>query len=200
MDSKQLRDILQQINPLLDACVGCDESLKDVVSALRMELVLRTATSRLDDYFTLIPVPAKRGVGIVQKDIANKVGFNRYKSKIQQMACEHVGNREDTVMIAPCGSGKSMAFVYAALNSGGKVNIVIEPLNAIIKSQLVELEYLSAHMDIEQLYNEEEAKEKRVLSSYNRMQMIVNETKVSTVELSRSRDMTLTNFSPSPCR
>ena len=44
-------------------------------------------------------------------------------------------------MIAPCGSGESMTFVYAALNSGGKVNIVIEPLNAIMKSQLTELEY-----------------------------------------------------------
>ena len=69
-----------------------------------------------------------------------------------------------------------------ALNSGGKVNIVIEPLNAIIKSQLVELQYLSSYIDIEQLYSEDEAGEQRVLSSYNRMQMIIDDTKVSTTE------------------
>ena len=170
-----------------DAHAGCNVSLSYSVSA-----------SRLDDSFTLIRVPAKRGVmGMMRKEFAQKVGFTRYKSMIQQMACEHVANREDTVMIAPCGSGKSMTFVHAALNSGGKVNIVIEPLNAIIKSHLIELQYLSAHIDIEQLFSEKEARERQVLSSYYRMQMIINDAKVSTIERSRSRDTSLTIVSHS---
>ena len=182
VDSELLYETLQKMSPLLDACEGCDESLKDSVSALRKELFSRTATSRLDDFFTLIRVPSKMEGGIVKRQYAKVVGYSRYKSKIQQLACEHVPNREDTVMIAPCGSGKSMAFVHAALNSGGRVNIVIEPLNAIIKSQLIELGYLSNYIDIEQLYSEEDARERHVPSSYNRIQTIINETKVSPVE------------------
>jgi hypothetical protein len=40
----------------------------------------------------------------------------------------------------------------------GRINIVIEPLNAIIKSQLRELAYLLPHLRMEQLFNEEEAR------------------------------------------
>ena len=182
------------INPLPDVSMGYSDTLMDPMSDLRREL----ETVRLDDHFTFIRVPATGEVGMVEKEFATMVRCSRYKSKIQQLACEHVANPEDTIVIAPCGFGKSMAFVYAALNSGGKVNIVIEPFNAITKSQLMELEYLSAYMDMEQLFTEEEAREKQVLSSYNRMQMIVNKSKVSTIAHSQSRDMSVTDFSP--CR
>ena len=72
---------------------------------------------------------------------------------------------------------QSMVFVQAALRAGG-VNIVIEPLNAIIKSQLRELKYLSPYISMEQLLSEEEAKYQRSPSTVNRLQIIINEVKV----------------------
>ena len=72
--------------------------------------------------------------------------------------------------------------MHAALCCGGKVNIVIEPLNALIKSQLAELSKFSAYLDIEQLFTEDEARTRKVPSSFNRLQIIINETKVSRVD------------------
>ena len=141
----------------------------------------KLSSARLEDYFTLAPVSSQHATRklIANKEDVTKVGFERYKSPLQQLACEHVSHRQDTVMIAPCGSGKSLVFVQAALMSG-KINIIIEPLNEIIKSQLRELEYLSPHLDMEQLFNNEEARSRRVPSSYDRLQMLINKTKVST--------------------
>jgi hypothetical protein len=51
----------------------------------------------------------------------------------------------------------------------GRINIVIEPLNAIIKSQLRELAYLLPHLRMEQLFNEEEARSRRVPASYRQV-------------------------------
>jgi DEAD/DEAH box helicase len=176
VNAKSLHGIFKELNPLLDKSIQFDESLENTVESLRKELLFRTATARLGDYFVLKQVPRIDKGGII-KEFAVEIGFNRYKSKIQQLACEHSIKCQDTVMIAPCGSGKSMVFVQAALRSGG-VSIVIEPLNAIIKSQLRELKYLSPHISMEQLLSEEEAKHQRSPSSINRLQIIINEVKV----------------------
>ena len=182
VDSKRLYETLKLLEPLLNRCVEYDESLSNIVAAFRKEIFLRTATARLDDYFDIKHVPGACGGPVIRDEYA-KLGFPRYKSKIQQLACEDVvASREDTIVIAPCGSGKSLAFVHAALCCGGKVNIVIEPLNALIKSQLAELSKFSAYLDIEQLFTEDEARTRKVPSSFNRLQIIINETKVSRVD------------------
>jgi hypothetical protein len=176
INATSLYGIFQELNPLLDQSVHFDQSLEHTVATLRKELLLRTATARLNDYFTLKKVPRIDKGGLI-KEFSVEIGYNRYKSKIQQLACEHSVKRQDTIMIAPCGSGKSMVFVQAALRSGG-VSIVIEPLNAIIKSQIRELKYLSPFISMEQLLSEDEAKHQRSPSTINRLQMIINEVKV----------------------
>ena len=172
-----IHEAMRKIQPLLEE-LDQEPTLKDAVSSFQKTLLAYTVSARLEDYFSLGRPKMRRG-GCLRTEYATKVGFERYKSPLQQLACEHVSHRQDTVMIAPCGSGKSLVFVQAALMSG-KINIIIEPLNEIIKSQLRELEYLSPHLDMEQLFNNEEARSRRVPSSYDRLQMLINKTKVST--------------------
>ena len=188
VESKHLYEHLCTLEPWLEKCVQCDASLKSAVSSFKKELLSRTTTSRLGDYFSLHLLKNKQRGRNVEEHYAAKLRIQRYKNKIQELACRQAANREDkrdTIVIAPCGSGKSMVFVEAALRSGG-VNIVIEPLNSIIKSQLMNLRHLSPDLQIEQLFSEEEANIRQVLGSRDRLQKILNDIKVSAVEYRRS--------------
>jgi superfamily II DNA helicase RecQ len=81
-------------------------------------------------------------------------------------------------MIAPCGYGKSLVFVFSALQRKG-VHIVVEPLNAIIKSQLRDLSSFAQVIHIEQLLNEEDAKCQRSHRASDRLQEILNDIKTN---------------------
>jgi hypothetical protein len=177
LPSVHILEALRAMQPWLEKCLKYEPTLKDAVSSFQKALLAKTVHARLEDYFTLAPVSSQqRRSDSNKKDVTN-VGFERCNSPLHQLACDHILNRHDTVLIAPCRSAKRMLFVQAALMSG-KINIIIEPLNTIIKRHLRELEYLLPHLDMEQLFKEDEARSRRVSKSYDRLQILIDKTKV----------------------
>jgi hypothetical protein len=172
-----MRENWTLLQPLLENCVGCDPSLKGYVEGFKKAMQVRTVEARLEEFFRIIPSKGSGG------PLASKfLGIEKnYKTKIQELACIQAASEEDmrdTVMIAPCGYGKSLVFVSAAVGRGG-VHIVVEPLNAIIKSQLRNLNAFADVLQVEQLLNEEDAKHQRSHRAGDRLQEILNDIKMN---------------------
>jgi hypothetical protein len=178
LPSVHILEALRAMQPWMDKCLEYDPSLKDAVSSFQKALLAKTVTARLEDYFSFIPLSSQPRESDSNDEDATNVGFKHCTSSFHHLACDCISNRKDTVIIDPCGYQKGMLFVQTALLVG-KINFVIEPFNTIIKSHLSELEHLSPHLRMEQLFNEEEARSRRVPASYDRLQLLINETKVS---------------------
>jgi hypothetical protein len=172
--AEKLRTISQDIAPLLQLCEEQDPTLlKQPALVLRDGLLRSTALSRLEDHFEIHIVDQRAGDNM-EKTWATMLPFHRYKSRIQQLACKHaVGQHNDTVLIAPCGAGKSLTFIQTALKSKG-LHLVVEPLNTIIKSQLQELKHYT-NLEIAQLYNEHEATARREPRARDKLTTILND-------------------------
>lgn len=172
----ELHDNFSNLDPLLDNCVNCDSSLSDLIAHFRKEVKLRTRQTRLEECFETAILPGKKRGGRIGK-VAKSLNITHYKSKLQQLACQQAASLDDmrdVVTIAPCGSGKSLVFVMAALLHGG-VNIVVQPLNAIIMSQMKDLSVHNNVLNIEQLFNEVDAKREHKPRAGDRLQILLNE-------------------------
>ena len=179
LPSFHILEALRAMQPWMDKCIEYEPTLKDAVSSFQKAILAKTVTARIEEYVSVTLVSSEPQERDRNMDDAMNVGFKHCMSSLQKLACDHVSSRQDTVIVDPRGYDKGILFVHTALMYG-KINFVIEPLNAIIKNQLKELEYSSPHLEMEQLFNEDEARSRRVPASYDRLQLLINQTKVST--------------------